>query len=135
MTEDASGTNLIVGTHNERRSANTLARPATKATRRAWAIMDPVRGKIRFAMALSVGSSLATLGALGCMAWVLRDLIQSSEAWRPIVGAAFCTAVAYLLRVSSFDQSHYAAFELEAVLRTQLSQHLGRISLGEVQRV
>ncbi|MBX3226971.1 MAG: ABC transporter ATP-binding protein [Labilithrix sp.] len=98
--------------------------------------MRPVQGQIRFAMGLSILSSLATLGALGFLVRSVEALGPGAR-WPvgPMAGAFLCTALAYVLRITSFDQSHYAAFELETILRTRISQHLGRVSLGEVQRI
>ncbi|NKN34077.1 ABC transporter ATP-binding protein [Marichromatium bheemlicum] len=102
-----------------------------------WAVMRPVRGQIGVAMALSAISTLSTLVALGLLAWLVHGLIQDpgTMPWVALLGAAGCTALAYVLRVQSFLQSHAAAFRLEQVLRTRLSQHLARISLGEAQRL
>ena len=43
------------------------------------------------------------------------------------------TVGAYLLRLTAFRRSHYAAFRLEVILRTRLSEHLARLSLGQIQ--
>lgn len=102
----------------------------------AWAIMTPVQGRIRLAMALSTASSLATLASLGLLALAVHDLmLDASWPVGPMIGAAACTVLAYFSRRNAFDLSHYAAFELETILRTRLSGHLGRVSLGEVQRM
>ncbi|NVB37445.1 ABC transporter ATP-binding protein [Pseudenhygromyxa sp. WMMC2535] len=104
----------------------------------AWDIMEPVKAKIRFAMGLSIASSLATLGALGFLSLTLAALMRAHEAewpWVPLVGALVCTVAAYVLRSQSFNQSHYAAFRLENLLRTRLAAHLGTLSLGETERI
>ena len=102
-----------------------------------WAIMHPVRGQIRIAMLLAALGTLAGLLALGLLAWMVHLLIQQPGdwPWRPMLGVLGCTLLAYVLRIQSFNQSHYAAFRLEQVLRTRLSQHLARVSLGEVQHL
>ena len=43
------------------------------------------------------------------------------------------TALSYVLRSNSFNQTHYAAFRLERVLRMQLSERLAKVSMGYVQ--
>jgi ATP-binding cassette subfamily B protein IrtA len=40
------------------------------------------------------------------------------------------TILAYVLRLGAFNQSHFAAFRLEAVLRKELSLHLAQLPLG-----
>ena len=45
------------------------------------------------------------------------------------------TVGAYLLRLTAFRRSHYAAFRLEVILRTRLSEHLARLSLGQIQAI
>ncbi|WP_283589716.1 ABC transporter ATP-binding protein [Oceanospirillum linum] len=54
--------------------------------------------------------------------------------WLPMLLAVVLTVLAYVLRLTSFNQSHYAAFRLETKLRTQLSEHLARLPLGYVQQ-
>src|SRR6218665_2601437 len=77
---------------------------AGRAGLRAWRIMQPVRGQIWRAM------GLAAMVA-------------------PLAAAAACVAGSYLMRLAGFNQSHHAAFRLEAVLRQQLARHLTRVPL------
>lgn len=109
------------------------APPAFKPN--AWAIMAPVQGQIRFGMALSVGAALASLAAMAALAWTLHALMQAPGQWPwpPMLAALLLTALSYALRLNSFNQTHYAAFRLERVLRTQLSEHLAQVPLGYVQ--
>jgi ATP-binding cassette, subfamily B, bacterial IrtA/YbtP len=105
--------------------------------RSAWAVMEPVRGRIRFAIALSALSAIVGLCALGLLAWVVESLLRAQREWpwSVMLGVLACTIGAYLLRLISFDRSHYAAFRLETLLRTQLSQQLAHVSLGFVQQM
>ncbi len=100
-----------------------------------WSIIHPVRSQIRFAMALSIASAVLGLGAVGGLAVTVHQLLEDPGAWPwPAMAAVLaCTAAAYSLRLISFDQSHYAAFRLETILRTELAEHLARVSLGHVQ--
>ena len=100
-----------------------------------WAIMAPVKGQIAFAIALSVLGGIAGLGALGLAAVAVHAVLAepSSWPWLPLAGALAATIGAYVLRLASFDQSHYAAFRLERILRTRLARHLGRVSLGRIE--
>lgn len=101
-----------------------------------WSIMQPVQGQIRFAMALAGLSTAATLGTLCSLAWAVHDLLQQPDQWPvfPLLLAVVLTVLAYVLRLSGFNQSHYAAFRLETRLRTDLAQHLARLPLGFVQQ-
>jgi len=116
--------------------------------RRAWAIMDPVRWQIRFALVLSCLSCVCTLAALLALAWALHSLqnvIGPAPEWGPnltpvivfhaLVAATLATMVAYVLRRLSFDQSHVAAFKLETILRTQLTTHIAALPLGRAQQI
>lgn len=100
-----------------------------------WQIMAPVRGQIRLAMALSALGTVASLTALGGLAWAIHDLFAQGATlpWRGLVLAALATALAYVLKLFAFNQSHYAAFRLETRLRTALSEHLARVPLGYVE--
>ncbi|UTV29805.1 ABC transporter ATP-binding protein [Photobacterium atrarenae] len=102
-----------------------------------WKIMSPVKGQIRFAMALSVLSSLSVLASLYALALAVEVMVDSNQAWPTveIVAATFCTILAYVLRLRSFAVSHRAAFRLETILRTQLSEHLAKVSMGYIQQL
>ncbi len=101
-----------------------------------WQIIHPVRGKIYYAMVLSALASLATVLALIALAWEVHLLLIVPQAfpWEPLAAAALFTAAAYVLRLLAFNQSHYAAFRLETLLRKGLSDHLARVPLGYVQQ-
>jgi len=100
-----------------------------------WAIMAPVRGQIRWGLALSCLSCTCTLAALLALAWSVQALTVSPTVFPtlPIVWALAATIAAYVLRRLSFDQSHHAGFRLETVLRTQLTEHIARLPLGVMQ--
>lgn len=101
-----------------------------------WAIMRPVQGQIRFAMILAGLSSVCTLGVLALLAWSVAALLAEPGRWPwlPFGLAATLTVLAFVLRLSAFNQSHYAAFSLENRLRTDLARHLARVPLGYVQQ-
>jgi len=107
---------------------------AQPKTHSPWAIMDPVRGQIHLALVLSCLSCVASVLALLGLAWLVHSLqFDDTVAWRPIGLAVVATMASYVLRCWSFDQSHLAAFKLEALLRTRLTTHIARLSLGQVQ--
>ncbi|MDO4795161.1 MAG: ABC transporter ATP-binding protein [Brachymonas sp.] len=99
--------------------------------------MDPVRGRIRFAMALACASAALSVLALALLAFALQALLLAPGQWpwRPMLALLLVTVAAYVLRQAAFRRSHYAAFRLEVLLRTQLSEHIARLPLGRVQAI
>ena len=102
-----------------------------------WRIMQPVRRRIQFAMALSALATLCQFVVLGALAWMVRALLTETDPdpWPWLVLAALGTVLFLVLRITAFNQSHYAAFRLETILRTRVAEHAARVSMGEVQRL
>lgn len=121
-------------TLSEKSPSNTSPAPAVSDS---WAIMAPVRGRIRLAMTLAVAAAVLGLATMGFLALTVRDLLESPGTWPwpAMLGALVCTVSAYLLRLAAFNESHFAAFRLETLLRSDLSRHLARVPLGYVQTV
>lgn len=101
-----------------------------------WGVMRPVQGQIRFAMVLAGLAAACALGALTALSWAVAAMLAEPGRWPwlPLGLAAALTALAFVLRLSAFNQSHYAAFRLETRLRTDLAGHLARVPLGYVQQ-
>ncbi|MBK1674930.1 ABC transporter ATP-binding protein/permease [Ectothiorhodospira shaposhnikovii] len=97
--------------------------------------MRPVRGQIRYAMVIAAVSSLLGLMTMGFLALVIKALIETPDQWplALMAGVLVCAVGTYLTRLGAFNQSHYAAFRLERILRMQLSDRLARVSLGYMQ--
>ena len=97
--------------------------------------MDPVRGRIRFAMGLACASAALSVLSLALLAQVLHALLAAPGQWPwpPMLALLGSTVTAYVLRQAAFNQSHYAAFRLEVLLRSQLAAHVARLPLGRVQ--
>lgn len=108
-----------------------------------WVIIAPVKGQIIGAIALSSLASICALGALAGAALAFAAVLNPpsipdgrlAELWPPLVGAIIATVGAYGLRLAAFDQSHFAAFRLEKLLRSRLARHLARLSLGQIEAV
>lgn len=100
-----------------------------------WRIMDPVRGRIRFAMGLACASAALSVLALALVARTIQALLDAPGQWPwpPMLALLACTVAAYTLRLAAFRRSHYAAFRLEALLRMRLAEHVARLPLGRVQ--
>lgn len=100
----------------------------------AWAIMDPVRGRIRWAMILAALATCVSTGALVCLALTVSALASGKDGiWPVMLAAGAGTLLACALRLAALNTSHMAAFRLETVLRTQLASRLNETSLGYVQ--
>lgn len=97
--------------------------------------MRPVRGQIRYAMGLSALSAVLGLASMGLLALTVQALADASDQWPWLLSLAVlaCTVGTFLARLGAFNQSHYAAFRLERILRMQLSERLAQVSLGYVQ--
>lgn len=97
--------------------------------------MHPVRGQIRIAMVLGAVSALLGLATMGLLALTIKALIDmpGQWPWELIAGVLVCAVGTYAARLGAFNQSHYAAFRLERILRMQLSDRLAQVSLGYVQ--
>ena len=121
-------------------SSNPLPNPSPGSSTAAapdnpWRIMDPVRGRIRFAMGLACASAALSVLSLALLAQVLHALLAAPGQWPwpPMLALLGSTVAAYVLRQAAFNQSHYAAFRLEVLLRSQLAAHVARLPLGRVQ--
>ena len=121
-------------------SSNPLPNPSPGSSTAAapdnpWRIMDPVRGRIRFAMGLACASAALSVLALALVARTIQALLDAPGQWPwpPMLALLACTVAAYTLRLAAFRRSHYAAFRLEALLRMRLAEHVARLPLGRVQ--
>lgn len=99
-----------------------------------WKIIRSVRGKINRAMIISGLSSLFSILNLLLLAFLINALLLSDtgQVIYFLGGMLLCTIVSYLARLKAFDMSHYAAFELEAVLRMKVARHLAVLPLGYI---
>ncbi|MDO5103421.1 MAG: ABC transporter ATP-binding protein [Lautropia sp.] len=87
-------------------------------------------------MVLASLAAASALGALAVLALAVHTLLSEPGQWPwlPLGVAVLLTILAFVLRLSAFNQSHYAAFRLETRLRTDLAGHLARVPLGYVQQ-
>lgn len=118
------------------RAASHAARPERgDDDDRAWAIMEPVRRQIRLAMGLGAVSGLAVLATMICLAMTVLALRNhpGQVPWVWMLGALVGTVASYLTRLGAFNQSHYAAFRLERILRSRLAERMAEVPLGYIQ--
>jgi ATP-binding cassette, subfamily B, bacterial IrtA/YbtP len=102
-------------------------------------VAAPVRPRLTLAVGLAALGAVLGVAGFAFIALALRELLEGDPdggrvAW--LLGGALAGLLArFGLRAASFHLSHLASFDLEVHLRTQLAEHLGRIPLGEVQRL
>ena len=101
-----------------------------------WDIIKPVKGQIYIAMFLSVLNVIAAVASLLVIPFIARELLVDTTnhqyIWQLVAVSGIAVIIAFISRVWAFRISHMAAFELEEILRTQISEHLGRLPLGYV---
>ncbi|WP_255622378.1 ABC transporter ATP-binding protein [Pseudonocardia sp. DSM 110487] len=103
------------------------------------ALTEPVRPRLVAAVALGAAGAVLGVAGLVALAYALRELFEpdpdSGVAVLLLVVATVGVLGRFGLRAWSFQAAHMAAFDLETVLRTRLSTHLARVSLGDVLRL
>lgn len=105
-----------------------------------WTIMKPIKGRIILAMVLSsLGSILLVLGTL----FMAYDLViigggsyeifgKKIEFWDLFIILAILFGAGFIISKYSFKVSHLGAFQLEKILRENLTSHLAKIELGHI---
>ncbi|MBE9098352.1 ABC transporter ATP-binding protein [Vacuolonema iberomarrocanum] len=110
----------------------TFTQPLTGAR----SILAPVKGRIGGAIALASFSAITGIGSLLAVPPIAAELLSESPEpaviWRWLVIAVVMVAIAFSTRSLAFTVSHLAAFKLEVILRTALTEHLAQVPLGYV---
>lgn len=97
-------------------------------------ICRPVAGQIRLSMLMASAAQ-----ALKLAIWVVMIKVVFFVADQPQVPYGLLalllvmTVVYYTLKIKAHDESHYAAFRLERLLRQRLSHKIGLLPLGTVR--
>lgn len=118
----------------------TSGAAGTAALRR---LASPVQRRLVLAMVASGAGAAAWVAGVVLLVAALRELIapdaggraDPSVVWWSIGLAAVAVIARFVLRVVGSSISHHASFDLEAILRTDLVEHLARLPLGEVRRI
>lgn len=116
-----------------------VAEGAAKPGSALYRVTEPVRGRLAAALATAaLGAVAGVVGFVG-IALALRELFAADVDTARVVALLVLAAVGFLVRFAlrawSFLLSHLASFDLEQRLRTDLAAHLGRVPLGEAQRL
>ncbi len=100
-------------------------------------IYAPVAGQLRRSMVLTSLAQVMKIAIWLLMVAVIYVLGQGMEGnhyW--LVGALLALTVAYYtLKIRAHDQSHYAAFRLEEILRQRLAKKISQLPIGYVRQV
>jgi len=106
-----------------------------------WAILAPVNFEIRIAILLSAIGAMSLIASLTLLSFTLSNILEGTpikifdiefDFFTTIIALAIITVIAFLTRLSAFIVSHLGAFRLEQILRTNLSLHLSKVSLGYI---
>jgi ATP-binding cassette subfamily B protein len=102
-------------------------------------VTEPVRARLGASLAIgALGGAAGVAGFVG-LALVLGELLDAETETGTVVAFLVLAAVGFLTRFAmrawSFLLSHLASFDLEQRLRSDLAAHLGRVPLGEAQRL
>lgn len=102
-------------------------------------LVAPVRRRLTAAVALAALAAVVGVAGFLLIALAMGELLAADPdgavvAWL-LAGALAGLLTRFGLRVLSFEVSHLASADLEVALRSRLAEHLGRIPLGEVQRL
>lgn len=106
-----------------------------------WAIMSPVKFKIRLAMLLASIGAISLISSLLLLSFTLSNILINTpliifgielDLIKTILLLAILTIIAFVSRLAGFIVSHLGAFRLEQILRTNLSQHLATVPLGYI---
>ncbi|WP_386692769.1 Putative multidrug export ATP-binding/permease protein [Lonepinella sp. MS14434] len=98
-------------------------------------ICRPVEKQLRFSMLLASLAQLMKLLIWLLMIGIVYEVGQEQFPLFYLLGLFVLTVVYYTLKIKSHDESHYAAFQLEQILRERLSQKIASLPLGQVQNI
>lgn len=101
-----------------------------------WSVISPVNKQIYGAMALSVLSVLCWFCVIMLCYPLTKELVADNtdqqRVWSLIGGMGLAVVGAFITRTFSFHISHVGSFELEKILRDELSAHMAKVPLGHV---
>ncbi|WP_439236412.1 ABC transporter ATP-binding protein [Lonepinella koalarum] len=98
-------------------------------------ICQPVAKQLRLSMILAVIAQGMKVAIWLLMIGIIHQVATGQFPYVYLVALLIFTVVYYSLKIKSHDQSHYAAFRLEQILRQRLSQKIGKLPLGDVQTI
>ncbi|MEM7119218.1 MAG: ABC transporter ATP-binding protein [Chloroflexota bacterium] len=104
--------------------------------RTLWQIIAPVKRQIYLGMAMSATSGIAWVIVLILLRPIVREMMTAEPDVTTLLRLGgfilLAIVIAIFLRIYASTWCHWAAFELEEKLRTQLTTHLAKVPLGYV---
>ncbi|MEM9060714.1 MAG: ABC transporter ATP-binding protein [Pseudomonadota bacterium] len=106
-----------------------------------WTLMRPVMGRIVLGMATASLGTTASLLAVASLALVVHAVVidapfvlfgMSWDVTSLFLLSLGLTALTVAFRSAAFLISHFAAYLLEQILRTELSEHMAKMPLGAI---
>lgn len=100
-------------------------------------IFLPVKKKISLSIFWASLAQMLKIGIWLILIWVLHQLIADPSVfpWLPIISLLIISILFYTLRIYAHDKSHYAAFELEEILRTRLVKKINQLPIETVRNM
>lgn len=104
-----------------------------------WTIISPVKFKIILTMILASIGAISLISTLLLLSLTMSNILIGTplsifnielDLIKTIFLLTILTIIAFVSRLAGFVVSHLAAFNLEQILRTNLSQHIANIPLG-----
>ena len=100
-------------------------------------IFLPVKNKVSHSIFLASIAQVLKLSIWLTLIWVLHQLMLDASVFPglPIVSLLVLSILFYTLRTYAHDKSHYAAFELEKILRTRLIKKINQLPIETVRNM
>ena len=100
-------------------------------------IFLPVKNKVSYSIFLASIAQVLKLSIWLMLIWVLHQLMLDARVFPvlPIVSLLVLSILFYALRTYAHDKSHYAAFELEEILRTRLIKKINQLPIETVRNM
>ena len=100
-------------------------------------IFLPVKNKVSYSIFLASIAQVLKLSIWLMLIWVLHQLMLDTSVFPglPIVSLLVLSILFYTLRTYAHDKSHYAAFELEKILRTRLIKKINQLPIETVRNM
>ncbi|OCG05846.1 ABC transporter ATP-binding protein [Gilliamella apis] len=100
-------------------------------------IFLPVKNKVSHSIFLASIAQVLKLSIWLMLIWVLHQLMLDTSVFPglPIVSLLVLSILFYTLRTYAHDKSHYAAFELEKILRTRLIKKINQLPIETVRNM
>lgn len=100
-------------------------------------IFLPVKNKVSYSIFLASIAQVLKLSIWLMLIWVLYKLMLDASVFPglPILSLLVLSILFYTLRIYAHDKSHYAAFELEEILRTRLIKKINQLPIETVRNM